>query len=74
MICPYSAVLTMIPSYEWIVACVAVKGVAMSMIHVNSIHVIVRYLGTDRYAHVIGFLSLFNGVMMVGLGTTAGES
>ncbi|MPC20323.1 Protein sel-1 1 [Portunus trituberculatus] len=32
--------LTMIPSYEWIVACVAVKGMAMSMIHVNSIHVI----------------------------------
>ncbi|XP_045112463.1 monocarboxylate transporter 7-like isoform X3 [Portunus trituberculatus] len=64
--------LTMIPSYEWIVACVAVKGMAMSMIHVNSIHVIVRYLGTDRYAQVIGFFSLLNGVMMVAIGTTAG--
>ncbi|XP_045112462.1 monocarboxylate transporter 2-like isoform X2 [Portunus trituberculatus] len=63
--------LTMIPSYEWIVACVAVKGMAMSMIHVNSIHVIVRYLGTDRYAQVIGFFSLLNGVMMVAIGTTA---
>lgn len=64
--------LTMIPSYEWIVTCVAVKGVAMSMIQVNSIHVIVKYLGADRYAQVIGFSFLFNGVIMVVVGITAG--
>lgn len=64
--------LTIVPSYEWIVACVAVKGVAMSMIHVNSIHVIVRYLGADRYAQVIGFFSLLNGVAIAVVGTVAG--
>ncbi|KAG0722561.1 hypothetical protein GWK47_044277 [Chionoecetes opilio] len=63
--------LTMVPSYEWIVTCMAVKGVALSMIHVNSIHVIVKYLGTDRYSQAIGFFSLLNGVMMVGIGSIA---
>ena len=64
----------MIPSYEWILVCVAVKGVALSMINVISIHIIVGYLGADRYAQVIGFCSLLNGVMMVVVGTVAGEA
>lgn len=64
--------LTMIPSYEWILACVALKGVAMSVIHVNNIHVIVKYLGVDRYAQTMGFMSLLNGVMMVVVGITSG--
>lgn len=64
--------MTLVHRYEWIVTCVAVNGVALSMIHVNSIHVIVNYLGAGRYAQVIGFFSLLNGLMMVITGTIAG--
>ncbi|XP_071514810.1 monocarboxylate transporter 9-like [Panulirus ornatus] len=67
-----TGVLTLMPSYEWVLLWVALDGVALSLTSVLAIHIIVDYLGVDQYAQVISFFFVFNGMGFLVIGSITG--
>lgn len=67
-----TSLLPLIPSYEWILACQVVNGLAMSLVSVLFIHVALRYHPVENYAQVIGFCSILNGILLFVLGSLIG--
>lgn len=66
--------LTLVPTYEWILLWVAMNGIALSLTSVLLIHLMIRYLGQENYAQVIGFCSILNGLMLITGGFIVGAA
>nr|XP_045606099.1 monocarboxylate transporter 13-like [Procambarus clarkii]XP_045606100.1 monocarboxylate transporter 13-like [Procambarus clarkii]XP_045606101.1 monocarboxylate transporter 13-like [Procambarus clarkii] len=58
--------------YAWIMGCLVVNGVAMSLTNVLLIHMVAEHLGLQVYAQAVGFFSLINGLVIVVGGSTTG--
>lgn len=67
-----TGLLPLIPSYEWILTCQVVNGLAMSLASVLFIHVALKYHPVENYAQVIGFCSILNGILLFFLGSVVG--
>ncbi|XP_068211503.1 monocarboxylate transporter 2-like [Palaemon carinicauda] len=57
--------LTLVPSYKWILFWVSMNGIALSLTSVLLIHLMIKYLGQENYAQVIGFCSILNGILLI---------
>ncbi|KAK3856334.1 hypothetical protein Pcinc_037344, partial [Petrolisthes cinctipes] len=67
-----SGCISVTSSYTWILTWMVVLGVGLSLVSVLSIHVILKYLGVDRYAQASGFFSLNQGLNVAVIGFLAG--
>ncbi|XP_042872624.1 uncharacterized protein LOC122253520 [Penaeus japonicus] len=67
-----TGLLPLVPTYEWILACEVVSGLAMSIVSVLLIHVVLKYHPVENYAQIIGFFSILNGILIITLGSLIG--
>lgn len=60
-------------SYEWILVWLVVLGLGVSLVAILNIHIMLKYLGVDRYAQANGFSSINNGLNVTVFGFITGK-